>query len=51
MANKSKHAERSRRSHRQNNEDRNTGLYRMASVINRKMGMRSARGHQKRGET
>ena len=50
MAGRKKHAERSRRSHRAHEENRSSGLYRMASVLNRRAGMRN-RAHQRKGAT
>ena len=50
MAGKKKHAERSRRSHKQDEGMRSFGLYRMASIVNRKVDGRSYR-HQRKGDT
>lgn len=50
MAGRIKHAERSKRSHKLNNDNRNAGIYRMASVVNRKMAWKNGRAHQRKGE-
>ena len=49
MAGKAKHAERSRRSHRSNEDNKRSGLYRMAATTNRNLTMRNARRNQQRG--
>lgn len=50
MAGKNKHAYRSRRSHKTDSDMRGYGLYRMSSVVNRKVGTRNALGRQKKGD-
>lgn len=50
MAGRSKHTYRSKRSHKTDSDMRSYGLYRMSSVVNRKVGMRNVRGNQKKGD-
>ena len=50
MAGRKKHMERSHRSHRNHADMRSFGLYRMATVLNRRAGMRNVRNHQRKGD-
>ena len=47
MAGKQKHAERSKRSHKSHEATRSSGLYRMASIVNRSTTIRRNRTQQK----
>lgn len=49
MAGKSKHAARSRRSYRSNDDNKRAGLYHMAAITNRSALQRNAHRNQQKG--